>query len=96
MELCFRFVMITILITREVLFTAKQHKHSIKTFTGSHPSPPTNALGVHNKLEGDRARTADPRDNLDHTASCSAWKAVEKEQGIFRVMALVFPSHHCT
>lgn len=67
---------------------------SIKGLYCFSPQLTNKCAGNAKKVGWDRARTADPRDNLEHTASCSAYKAVEKEQ-IFRGMAFVFPSHHC-
>jgi len=34
--------------------------HRVKAFPASHPTPPASGLGVHEKLGGDTARTADP------------------------------------
>lgn len=63
-------------------------------FTTSHPTPPPRVLEVHKKLGGDRDRTADPRGSPDHTTSCSAYKAAEKEQGI-QSDGICLPSLHC-
>ena len=44
----------------DVLVIAEQRLHSVKAFSVSHVVPPTSRLGVHKKLRGDTAGTADP------------------------------------
>lgn len=39
---------------------AKQHLHSFMAFSTSYATPPVKSLGMHKKLRGDRAETADP------------------------------------
>ena len=61
MGLCFGFVLETVLITqRDVLVTAEHCSHRAKVFSASHPTPPARRPGVHKKLGGDPAGTADP------------------------------------
>lgn len=43
----------------DVLVIADQSLHWVKDFSISHPTPPVRRLGVHKRLRGDRARTAD-------------------------------------
>ena len=43
-----------------VLVTAEQCLHRVKAFSASHTTPPASRLGVHEKLGGDTAGTADP------------------------------------
>jgi len=43
-----------------VLVIAEQFLHSVKAFSASHPLSPARRLGVHKKLGGDTAGTADP------------------------------------
>ena len=45
---------------KDVLVIAEQWLHSIKAFYFSHAAPPVSQLGVHKKLGGDTAGTADP------------------------------------
>ena len=59
MGLCFGFVLETVLII-QVFVTAEQRLHRVKAFAASHPTPPASRLGVHKKLGGDTAGTADP------------------------------------
>ena len=54
-----RFVLETVLIIQDVLITAEQRLHRVKAFS-SHPTTPASGLGVHKKLGGDTAGTADP------------------------------------
>jgi len=53
----------------------------LRPFSVSHAVPSGSRLGVHKKLGGDTARTADPSDIPYHITSCSAIKAgVKKEE----------------
>jgi len=45
---------------REVLITNEQCLHRAKVFSASHSTPPASGLGVHEKVGGDAAGTADP------------------------------------
>ena len=61
MELCFGFVLkSSVDNTLYVLVTAEQGLHRVKAFSAPHPTPPVSGLGVHKKLGGDTAGTADP------------------------------------
>ena len=60
MGLCFGFVLETGLIIQGCLVIAEQCLHRVKAFSASHPTPPASRLGVHKKLGGDTAGTADP------------------------------------
>ena len=77
-----------------VLAIAEQCLHSVKGFSAPHPAPPASRLGVHKKLGGDTAGTADPKWPKGYPTSYdAAIKAAEKEKGgMFRVMVFVFPS----
>ena len=52
MGLCFGFVL-------EVLVIAEQYLNRVMACSASHPTPPTSRLGVHKKLRGNTAGTAD-------------------------------------
>jgi len=66
--------------------------HRVKAFSASHTDPPASRLGVHKKLGGDTARTADlnsPKGySTPHDIMLSN-KSWGKEE-MFRVMAFVF------
>ena len=79
MRICFGFVLKTVLIMQRCF---RYHwavlTQSQGLFCFSHHTPPASRLGVHKKLGGDTARTADPTDQREipcHMMSCSAYKA---------------------
>ena len=45
---------------KDVFVIAEQCLHTVKAFPASHPNPPASRQGVHKKLCGDTAGTADP------------------------------------
>ena len=60
MGLCLGFVLETMLIMQRCFFIAEQCLHRVKAFSASHTALPASRLGVHKKLGGDAAGTADP------------------------------------
>lgn len=61
MVLSFGFLPKTVLILHtDVLVIAEQCLHSAKAFSAAHAAPAARGLGVHEKLGGDTAGTADP------------------------------------
>ena len=44
----------------DILVIAEQFLNKVKAFSASHTAPPVSRMGVHKKLGGDTAGTADP------------------------------------
>ena len=60
MGLCFGIVLKTVWMQWDVLVAAEQCSHRVKAFCASHTALPASRLGVHKKMGGDTAGTADP------------------------------------
>lgn len=99
MVLCFRFVLKTVRLYRDVFALAELHLHSIKAFSASCIASPVRRLGLQGDMGGDTAQLTpiDQRDVTNHIVSCSAYNSEEnrREGGIFGVTVFVFLSHHC-
>lgn len=67
--------------------------HRLAVVFASHPTPAEGRLGAHKELGGNPADQRDIPYTQHHAPACRAGRRIWKE-GMFRVTAFFFPSHH--